>query len=150
MVSDHGSPPSLIILSPTLVGDSNAHYRGDKQRSWCGPFPDLVDKVERVLRWAALDPNRLKPEITGTMAMEEQHVIGVLRNLSYLGVRKALDDFGSDLSSLNYVRDPPVDASKIDKSFIHGLGEAPVNDAIVRLIVDSAHTGSNRDRRWCG
>jgi EAL domain-containing protein (putative c-di-GMP-specific phosphodiesterase class I) len=43
--------------------------------------PDLVDKLERLLRRAALDPNRLKLEITETMVMEEQHIIGVLRDL---------------------------------------------------------------------
>ncbi len=103
--------------------------------------PDLVDKVERALRRATLDANKLKLEITETMVMEdEQHVIGVLRDLSALGVRIALDDFGSGFSSLNYVKDLPVDDLKIDKSFIDGLGEDAVNDAIVRLIVDFAHT----------
>jgi diguanylate cyclase (GGDEF)-like protein len=102
---------------------------------------DLVDKVERALRRAALDPDRLKLEITETMVMEdEQHVIGVLRDLRALGVRIALDDFGSGFSALNYVKDLPVDDLKIDKSFIDGLGEDPVNDTIVRLIVDFAHT----------
>ncbi len=51
-----------------------------------------------------------------------------------------LDDFGSGFSSLNYVKDIPVDGLKIDKSFIAGLGEDAVNDSIVRLIVDFAHT----------
>jgi EAL domain-containing protein (putative c-di-GMP-specific phosphodiesterase class I) len=103
--------------------------------------PDLVGKVERALRGAALDAKELKLEITETMVMEdEQHVIGVLRDLSALGVRIALDDFGSGYSSLNYVKDLPVDDLKIDKSFIEGLGEDPVNDAIVLLIVDFAHT----------
>jgi diguanylate cyclase (GGDEF)-like protein len=103
--------------------------------------PDLVDKVEGSLRRAALDADELKLEITETMVMEdEQHVIGVLRDLSALGVRISLDDFGSGYSSLNYVKDLPVDDLKIDKSFIDGLGEDAVNDAIVRLIVDFAHT----------
>ena len=103
--------------------------------------PDLVDKVERALRRAALEANGLKLEITETMVMEdEQHVIGVLRDLSDLGVRISLDDFGSGHSSLNYVKDLPVDELKIDKSFVDGLGEGAVNDAIVRLIVDFAHT----------
>jgi diguanylate cyclase (GGDEF)-like protein len=102
--------------------------------------PDLVDKVERALRRAALDADELKLEITETMVMEdEQHVIGVLRDLSALGVRISLDDFGSGYSSLNYVKDLPVDDLKIDKSFVDGLGEDAVNDAIVRLIVDFAH-----------
>jgi len=103
--------------------------------------PDLVDKFERALRWAALDPNRLKLEITETMVMEvERHVIGVLRDLSALGVRIALDDFGSGFSPLNCVKDLPVDDLKIDESFIDGLGEDAVNEAIVRLIIDFAHT----------
>src|SRR5215208_5544835 len=98
--------------------------------------PDLVDKVERALRRATLDANQLKLEVTETMVMEdEQHVIGVLRDLSALGVRISLDDFGSGFSVLNYVKDLPVDGLKIDKSFIDGLGEGTVDDAIVRLIV---------------
>ena len=103
--------------------------------------PDLVDKVERALRRAALEANGLKLEITETMVMEdEQHVIGVLRDLNALGVRISLDDFGSGYSSLNYVKDLPVDDLKIDKSFIDGLGDGAVNDTIVRLIVDFAHS----------
>jgi EAL domain-containing protein (putative c-di-GMP-specific phosphodiesterase class I) len=64
----------------------------------------------------------------------------VLRDPRSLGVRVSLDDFGSGFSALNYVKDLPVDDLKIDKSFIDGLGEDAVNDAIVRLIVDFAHT----------
>ncbi|MGI8520511.1 MAG: putative bifunctional diguanylate cyclase/phosphodiesterase [Actinomycetota bacterium] len=103
--------------------------------------PNLVDKVEGALWRAALDANKLKLEITETAVMEdEQHVINVLRDLRSLGVRISLDDFGSGYSSLNYVKNLPVDGLKIDKSFIAGLGEDAVNDAIVRLIVDFAHT----------
>jgi diguanylate cyclase len=51
-----------------------------------------------------------------TMVMEdEQYVIGVLQDLSALGVRIALDDFGSGFSMLNYVKDLPVDDLKVDK-----------------------------------
>ncbi len=103
--------------------------------------PELVDKVERALPRATLDANELKLEVTETMVMEdEQHVIGVLQDLSALGVRIALDDFGSGFSSLNYVKDLPVDCLKIDKSLVDGLGEDAVIDALVRLIRDFAHT----------
>ena len=64
----------------------------------------------------------------------------MLRDPRSLGVRVSLDDFGSGFSALNYVKDLPVDDLKIDKSFVDGLGEDPGNDAIVRLIVDFAHT----------
>jgi EAL domain-containing protein (putative c-di-GMP-specific phosphodiesterase class I) len=97
--------------------------------------------VEGTLRRAALPANELKLEITETAVMEDEpHVIGVLRDLRSLGVRISLDDFGSGYSSLNYVKELPLDSLKIDKSLIDGLGEGPVNDAIVRLIVDFAHT----------
>jgi diguanylate cyclase (GGDEF)-like protein len=103
--------------------------------------PDLLDKVERALRRGGLEANELKLEITETMVMEdEQHVISVLEDIRALGARISLDDFGSGYSSLNYVKDLPVDELKIDKSFVDGLGEDAVNDAIVRLIVDFAHT----------
>jgi EAL domain-containing protein (putative c-di-GMP-specific phosphodiesterase class I) len=103
--------------------------------------PDLLDKVERALRRGGLEANELKLEITETMVMEdEQHVISVLGDIRALGARISLDDFGSGYSSLNYVKDLPVDELKIDKSFVDGLGEDAVNDAIVRLIVDFAHT----------
>jgi sensor c-di-GMP phosphodiesterase-like protein len=70
--------------------------------------------------------------------------------------RVALDDFGSGYSSLNYVKELLVDDLKIDKSFIDSLGEDVVNDAIVRLIVDLAHTlglkviaeGSRTTGKW--
>ncbi len=93
------------------------------------------------MRRAALDANELKLEITETAVMEdEEHVISVLQDLRSLGVRIAVDDFGSGYSSQNYMKNLPVDDLKFDKSFIDGLGEDPVNDAIVRLIVDFAHT----------
>jgi len=85
--------------------------------------PDLGDKVERALRRASLDANKLMLKITETTVVieDEQHIIGALRALSAPGVRIALDDFGGGFSSLNYVKDLPVDDLKIDKSLIAGL-----------------------------
>jgi diguanylate cyclase (GGDEF)-like protein len=85
--------------------------------------PDLADKVERALRRASLDANKLMLEITETTVVieDEQHIIGDLRALSAPGVRIALDDFGGGFSSLNYAKDLPVDDLKLDKSFIAGL-----------------------------
>jgi EAL domain-containing protein (putative c-di-GMP-specific phosphodiesterase class I) len=86
--------------------------------------PDLGDKVERALRRASLDANKLMLEITETTVVieDEQHIIGVLRDQCAVGVRIAFDHCHSGFSSLDYVKDLPVD------------------DAIVRLLVDFAHT----------
>jgi Amt family ammonium transporter len=64
----------------------------------------------------------------------------VLRDPRSLEVRVSFDDFGSGVSSLNYGKDLTVDDLKIAKEFIEGLREGPVNDSIMRLVVDFAHT----------
>lgn len=75
------------------------------------------------------------------MVMEdEQHAAGVLRDLKAFGLRLSPDDFGSGYSSLTYMKDLPVDSLKIDKLAVEGLEEDPAADAIVRLIVELAHT----------
>src|SRR5215211_2453810 len=86
------------------------------------------------------------------MVMEdEQHVLSVLRELRALGVRIDLDYFGSGFSALNYVKDLPVDALKIDKSFIAGLegrrGERRYRAPDRRLRI---HAGSQGHRRGSG
>lgn len=98
--------------------------------------PLLVDKVDNALQSAGLDAIALTLEITEV----EQHTAGVFRDLKAFGLRLSLDDFGSGYSSLTYVKDLPVDSLKIDKSFVDGLEEDIAAGAIVRLIVELAHT----------
>jgi EAL domain-containing protein (putative c-di-GMP-specific phosphodiesterase class I) len=63
-----------------------------------------------------------------------------LDRLRSMGVRISLDDFGTGYSSLSYLKRLPADAIKIDKSFVRGLGEDIGDTAIVRTVVDLAHT----------
>ncbi len=103
--------------------------------------PHLVDNVDRVLRRNRLGADNLELEITESTLMEdEQYAIDLLRDLRALGVQIAIDDFGKGYSSLNYVKNLPVTDLKIDKSFIDGLEKDMADAAIVRLIIDLAHT----------
>jgi EAL domain-containing protein (putative c-di-GMP-specific phosphodiesterase class I) len=57
-----------------------------------------------------------------------------------LGVWFSIDDFGTGYSSLSYLKRLPADAIKIDKSFVKGLGEDVEDTAVVRMIIELAHT----------
>jgi EAL domain-containing protein (putative c-di-GMP-specific phosphodiesterase class I) len=80
-------------------------------------------------------------EITESVVQgDAESAINTLRKLKGLGVRLAIDDFGMGYSSLSYLKRFPVDALKIDKSFVSGLGEGIEDVAIVRAVVDLAHS----------
>ena len=57
-----------------------------------------------------------------------------------MGVRLAIDDFGSGYSSHSYLKRLPADILRIDRAFLAGLGEDTGDTAIVRMVIDLAHT----------
>jgi EAL domain-containing protein (putative c-di-GMP-specific phosphodiesterase class I) len=80
-------------------------------------------------------------EITESALVEDaEETTRVLHQLKKVGVQLAIDDFGTGYSSLSYLRRLPVDTLKIDRSFVHGLGESDRDDAIVRGILELAGT----------
>jgi diguanylate cyclase (GGDEF)-like protein/PAS domain S-box-containing protein len=102
--------------------------------------PDLVERVEEVLRESGLDPTALTLEITeGSLMQDVEQTAAKLRALKVLGVGLALDDFGTGSSALGYLRDFPIDVLKIDKSFVDGMtdGERDAS-ALVRAIIQLA------------
>jgi diguanylate cyclase (GGDEF)-like protein/PAS domain S-box-containing protein len=102
--------------------------------------PDFEDTVARILEETSLDSTRLMFEITETVLMEQApYILGVLGRLRDIGVHLAIDDFGTGYSSLNYLKRFPVDALKVDRSFVDGLGRDPEDSAIVAAVVDLAH-----------
>ncbi|SDA64950.1 putative bifunctional diguanylate cyclase/phosphodiesterase [Mesorhizobium qingshengii] len=91
--------------------------------------------VISALAFSGVPANQLELEITETVLMDESEtVLKTLRQLRELGIRIALDDFGTGYSSLGYLRRFPVDKIKIDRSFIHDLGNRDTA-AIVRTII---------------
>ncbi|RWC60602.1 EAL domain-containing protein [Mesorhizobium sp.] len=91
--------------------------------------------VISALAFSGVPAGRLELEITETVLMDESDaVLKTLRQLRGLGIRIALDDFGTGYSSLGYLRRFPVDKIKIDRSFIHDLGNRDTA-AIVRTVI---------------
>ena len=100
--------------------------------------PDLVLDVTRAVEEADVQPGTLCLELTESATAEGPQMVQVLRRLKGLGARLAVDDFGTGFSSLQYLKNLPVDVVKIDRSFTAGLGHDPGDAAIVRAIIGVA------------
>jgi EAL domain-containing protein (putative c-di-GMP-specific phosphodiesterase class I) len=101
----------------------------------------LVDQVDALLVQHGLHGSQLLFEITETTLVEDvEGAADVLAGLRALGARLAIDDFGTGYSSLLYLKRFRVDALKIDRSFVDGLGTDPGDTAIVAAVVRLAHT----------
>jgi diguanylate cyclase (GGDEF)-like protein/PAS domain S-box-containing protein len=99
-----------------------------------GFFHSVVDILEEV----GIGGNSLWLEITETSLLSDvKGVMAALTDLRSLGIRLAVDDFGTGYSSLTYLKRFPVEAIKIDRSFVSGLGnnadDSAIVDAVVRL-----------------
>ena len=103
--------------------------------------PDLAETVEGALRRTGLEGNCLTLDVTETVYVRAlEGNTAALDRLRALGVGISIDDFGTGYSSLSYLKRLPADALKIDKSFVGGLGKDAEDTAIVRTVVELAHT----------
>jgi EAL domain-containing protein (putative c-di-GMP-specific phosphodiesterase class I) len=103
--------------------------------------PDLAETVERVLGETGLEGSCLTLDVTETVYVRTlEGNTRVLDRLRAMGVKISIDDFGMGYSSLSYLKKLPADALKIDKSFVRGLGDDIEDTAIVRMIIELAHT----------
>jgi diguanylate cyclase (GGDEF)-like protein len=102
---------------------------------------ELIEDVRHALEQSGLDPDALTLEITETTLMRDAEATAQrLRELKQLGVRVAIDDFGTGYSSLAYLRQFPVDALKIDRSFISGIAASKEAAALIRTLVQLGKT----------
>jgi diguanylate cyclase (GGDEF)-like protein/PAS domain S-box-containing protein len=98
----------------------------------------FVDYVRAVIDETGMEPTSLGFELTeGALMQDAELTVSVMRSLKDLGIQLTLDDFGTGYSSLSHLRRFPIDALKIDKSFVGGLcteaGDAKIVTAVIGL-----------------
>jgi diguanylate cyclase (GGDEF)-like protein/PAS domain S-box-containing protein len=102
--------------------------------------PDFVDLVKRCLESAGLAPHLLELELTESVFLQDVRTsVRILTQLRNLGVTIALDDFGTGYSSLSYLQNLPIDALKIDRTFLVEAESRPQGTAVMRCVVELAH-----------
>ena len=98
--------------------------------------PDFIEFIARVLQETGLPAHCLKLEIIeSTILYSDKETIQVLQNIQNLGVQVQIDDFGIGYSSLSYLTNFPVNALKIDQSFIRQMTDDSNNQQIVKTII---------------
>jgi EAL domain-containing protein (putative c-di-GMP-specific phosphodiesterase class I) len=96
---------------------------------------DLIEMVKEVLEETGIAPTNVELEITESMVMVDQKkALDMMSGLKKLGVMLSIDDFGTGYSSLAYLRRFPVDALKIDRSFVSDLEDDYEDASIVSAI----------------
>src|SRR5713101_7670451 len=95
----------------------------------------FVESVRTILSETGLPAQYLELELTEGVLMEDtESATSVLQKLKIMGIHIAVDDFGTGYSSLSYLRQFPIDALKIDQSFVHQITSDP-DDSIVSAII---------------
>ena len=99
---------------------------------------DLITRVVAILDECRLEPRHLELEITESTMMEDPgRTVALLNELRFMGIAVALDDFGTEYSSLGHLRQFPLDYLKIDQSFMRGIpgqaGDAAIATTIISL-----------------
>ncbi|MEN3297791.1 MAG: hypothetical protein V7642_7044 [Burkholderiales bacterium] len=103
--------------------------------------PDFMDQVLTVLERTGADPHKLKLELTESVLVDNlDDAIAKMSALKAKGVGFSLDDFGTGYSSLSYLKRLPLDALKIDRSFVSDVLKDPNDGAIARTIVALAQS----------
>ena len=98
--------------------------------------PRLIDSLSQILQTTGLEASCLQLEITESLLMEDPKItMETLKQLKALGCQLHLDDFGTGYSSLSYLHRLPIDALKIDRSFVKAIDAEGNNSEIVEAIV---------------
>ncbi len=102
---------------------------------------DIVEIIEHTLEETGIRPHNLTLEVTESLAINDiARMKEILGNIKKLGVRIALDDFGTDYSSLNHIREIPFDVIKVDQSFVKDLAEDAYSQSFIKMVAELAET----------
>lgn len=106
---------------------------------------DVHAFVSEALDEHQLPPHLLQIEITeSTLMQQPEYVVSACEQLQALGVSIAIDDFGVEYSSLNYLKQLPIDVLKIDKSFVDDCVTVHTDHMLVRTIIQMGHNLNKR------
>ncbi len=98
-------------------------------------------RLAQIVLDSGLDPNRVTIELTeSTLIDDPAWIRAQLQALRDLGMRVAVDDFGTGAAGLSHLRDVPFNVIKIDKSYVDALSESEDAERLVRGVIDLAHT----------
>jgi diguanylate cyclase (GGDEF)-like protein len=101
---------------------------------------DLDTLIQRTLSTAAMPATLIELEITESSLMDDpEEAVRLLRNLRAAGLSLSVDDFGTGYSSLSYLTRLPLNALKIDRSFVRDVASRSEAASVVRAIIDMAH-----------
>jgi len=120
---EHGQFDMAVNLSARMLGDKT-----------------LPSRVRKVLDRHGLDPARLTLELTETAALATGADIGPLFGLRDLGVRISIDDYGTGLSTLEYLKKIPASEIKVDQSFVKSMRDHRSDLVMVQSTIALAHS----------
>jgi diguanylate cyclase (GGDEF)-like protein/PAS domain S-box-containing protein len=107
--------------------------------------PRFLQNLRTVLDDSRLDACHLELELTESSLIQHADSTALtLRALKEIGVQVAIDDFGTGYSNLSYLRQFPIDVLKIDQSFVHEIGAAPVGTSIVCAVISMGRSLGHR------
>ena len=101
--------------------------------------PASFDEILEIVAASGLDPKLLQVEVTERLALGDDGAVGALERLRGLGMRVAVDDFGTGHSALGYLRRFPIDVIKLDRSFVERVDHVSPEAAIVQAVIALGH-----------
>jgi EAL domain-containing protein (putative c-di-GMP-specific phosphodiesterase class I)/ActR/RegA family two-component response regulator len=122
---DHGIPTFTIAVNISAIEFNQ---------------PDFTQKIVKFIETNNLESHCLELELTESMIMQDVNsAITTMNKLRALGVKIAIDDFGSGYSSLIYLKKLPINTLKIDRYFIHNVANDYQKSAITQALIQMGH-----------